>query len=514
MTSTHARRSLHLVVGLLALLSLAPITARAEAGRPSSRRTDDAWPQPPAADDLTAESLRDFGARVIAAHGGHYREVPLEAKARFFDWQLWRYHQAPTGQVYNRVRVPSKPSRPPVFVPGPDTSTWNGALLAALSYQYAVTRDPAVLERIESLLRGFDLFLAATSQPGLLARSIALTDSTAEDGMAPFTAPDGERYHFRSDAAKGTYNQVVGGYVTMLSLIGDDLPKDVRKLARRQLGEMVWHVVRHDYHLTERNGQRTQYGDLTPVVGGFGVPFNAQVAYMIVAAGHYFPPKDRNVAAAIHHQFGQLRERHHAYYERPLQSLVLPQRIGATRFVKGMNDRNHVTNAAYVGMLLDVENARRRGTELDRLFLFRLGRTMYWSMQYLEGHHNSLCNFMWVGLLSDQRVFDCVIDHKPNTARAQMERLAVSGVEQLRRFKLNRFSYQGQERIAPSPQWVDTYRPDDYHWKCNPNAVWQVTSGPTNNLHCAIDYLYAYWLMRYYEIDRRPEVVARHKSVL
>ncbi len=509
------RHAVGVVAVLLCVVARSQSATLAEA-KPTAAKVGSAphWPEPPAAGDDSAGSLRSYGQRVIATFGGGYRNVPLDVKARFFEWQIWRYHQAPTGQVYNRVRLADEPGQRPVFVPGPDTSTWNGALLAALSYKYAATGDAETLRRIASLLRGFELFLEVTGQPGLLARSIALEKATAEPGMQTYTAPDGQVYYYRSDAAKGTFNQVVGGYATLMMRAAHDLPPEARQMARRQLADMVWHVIRHDYHLTERNGQRTRYGDLTPLVGVVRVPFNAQVAYMIVAAGHYFPPEDAKIRAAIEREFGRLRDRYHVYYERPWRSLIRPQRVGASPLVKGMNDRNHVTNAAFVGLMLDIDWARNRSGVFDCRFLYRLGRTMYWSMQRLYGQHNSLCNFMWAAVLGDQQVFDCVIDHKPNTARARLEQMTVNGVEQLRRFKLNRFSYHGREHILDAPQWVDAYRPDDYYWKCNPRAVWEVTAGPTNDLYCAIDFLHAYWLMRYYKIDRRPEVMARHAEVL
>jgi len=93
----------------------------------------------------------------------------------------------------------------------------------------------------------------------------------------------------------------------------------------------------------------TTYGNLTPVVANHGVPFNAQVAYQLVALGHYFLPADLAQAAPIENEFRRLRAKHHCYFEYP-HSLILPQRVGGSAFVKGMNDRNHVTNAAFIGL--------------------------------------------------------------------------------------------------------------------------------------------------------------------
>ena len=467
----------------------------------------------PAANDFTAAELRRYRAQLVGQYRGGYRDVPLDLKAAFFEWQIWKYHQAANHQVYNRVRLPSQIGDSPVRIPGSDTSTWNGALLAALSHKYAVTKDKATLSRIASILEGLHLFLAVTGQNGLLARSIAIDEAQREEGMQPYTTPQGRRIYFRSDAAKGTYNQVVGGYAAMMMFAYDDLSESMQRMARTDLTAMVLHVLNHDYHLTERDGRRTRYGDITPLYGSVSVPFNAQVAYLIVAAARFYPSDDPQAKARIEKEFRRLRYDHHVYYQRPLLHVVQPQRIGASPFLKGMNDRNHVTNAAFAALAMERHVARKAGNAIDPDFFYEMGRTMYWSMRYLESSANSLCNFMWAGILTDPEIAAAIIPSRRDATRAQLDRILTSGVEQLRRFKLDRFSYYGREEVTRQPQWVDLYRPDDYHWKCNPKAVWHVTGPATDEMFCATDYLYAYWLMRYYRLDRHPALAA-HRDVL
>ncbi|MGB6042212.1 MAG: hypothetical protein WBF93_03550, partial [Pirellulales bacterium] len=62
-------------------------------------------------------------------------------------------------------------------------------------------------------------------------------------------------------------------------------------------------------------------------------------------------------------------------------------------------------------------------------------------------------------------------------------------------------------------QWVDQQLPDDYCWKANPKASYKRT-GPSTDVHlAAIDYLVAYWLFRYHELQSHP-AVAQHRQVL
>jgi hypothetical protein len=163
---------------------------------------------------------------------------------------------------------------------------------------------------------------------------------------------------------------------------------------------------------------------------------------------------------------------------------------------------------------MEVYQARGQSRPLDRKFVYQLGQTMVLGMRYLDGKRNALCNFMWAGLVGNPRVFDCMIDHKPNTARAIAERGVTDGVEQLRRFKLNRWAAGGEFVETKEIQWCDAYAPDDYHWKVNPYAVFRQTEQPGNVAYCAMDYLAAYWLFRYYRLQEHPALKQLNLAVL
>lgn len=468
---------------------------------------------PPAEGDDTPQPLRQYVAELLASYGGDSRRVPLSVKAALFDWMLWRYHFTPWRQAHNRVFLPRRPGEPSVWPPGADTSTWNGALLAAMSYKYAVTRDVETRARIEQHLHGLRFYQDVTGYRGFAARSICPADGPVLDHMLPHTAADGQEWRYWGQPAKGTYNQLAAGYAAALMLTERDLAPAAQQQARDDLTALVLHVVDHDYHLTDAQGERTPYGDITPLVGSAGVPFNAQVAYLIVAAGQVFPPDDPAERERIAAQFRRLRGEHHAYYDKPLTNLVSPQRVAASPFVKGMNDRMHVISAAHMGLALERFDAPRRGETINEKFTYRLGRTLFHGANQMRAFRNSLCNFMCAGILQDEATFDLVVP----TGRAAMQQtlgeLIATGIEQLRRFPLDRFFYPGRELNTPTMQWVDRFRPEDYYWKCDPTLVWQPSGPADNELYCAIDYLYAYWLLRFYGLDRHP-AAAPHAGVL
>jgi hypothetical protein len=470
-------------------------------------------PLAPNYDDQSAASLRQFAA-ALTAHYGTHRDVPLDVKAEYFAWQLWRYHLTPFHQVYNRADLADQAGVPAQWVPGSDSSTWNGALLAALSFQYAVTRDNATLQRIAELLNGLHLFQTASGKVGFLVRNVSREQDRRNPDMLASQAPDGTQWYCRADPAKGTYNQVVAGYVALMMLAYADLPPESQRLARSDLAELVLHVVDHDYHLTNGAGKRTPYGDLTPVIASVGVPFNSQLAYMIVAAGYYFPPDDPQQRARIEKAYRFLRDKHHAYYEDRLRNLVQPQRAAVSPFIKGMNDRNHLTNATFMGLWLDAELARRQGTPLDERFVFQLGRTLHFCQQSLSNNPNSLCQFMCAGLIFNPVLRPQLLDGRESEGLARAEQGLKLGFEQLRRYPLDRFFVPGKPLPTREYQWIDSAMVDEYHWKADPQQAWQPTGPATNEVYCAIDYLYAYWLARYFRLDGHPSVASEYRPIL
>nr|NIL98509.1 hypothetical protein [Planctomycetales bacterium]NIM09733.1 hypothetical protein [Planctomycetales bacterium]NIN09208.1 hypothetical protein [Planctomycetales bacterium]NIN78305.1 hypothetical protein [Planctomycetales bacterium]NIO35484.1 hypothetical protein [Planctomycetales bacterium] len=269
----------------------------------------------PQADDFTIESLRRYTAWLEARYGDDYRNVPLAVKADFFEWLLWRYHLTAYGQIANRVALPGQQGPRPAPQIGSDTSTWNGALLAGLCYQYAVTRNEQTLQRIRTLLDGLRFYTTVTGRLGCYARCVVPQDTPLRDheakkfGLYRYRSPAGETFFLLASPAKGTYNQLAFGYAALLRFAYDDLPPADQSRVRSDVTQLVTQLLRDDYHITDVNGHRTPHGDLTPIVASVGVPFNGQVAYHLVALGRYFPRDDPVADQLIQRQFHRLREK-------------------------------------------------------------------------------------------------------------------------------------------------------------------------------------------------------------
>jgi hypothetical protein len=472
-------------------------------------------PARPPPHDRSAGALQAYQRALEERIGGAPRDVGLELKAEHYGWLLWRYHRAPWQQVLPDVVLPAAPDGPIDYRYAADAATWNGALLAALGWEYAVTKRPEVLVRIADLLEGLHLFVEVTGVPGLPARCVYAGTDPVGKATERYVAADGTSYVYRGEPAKGTYTQLLVGYATLLVTAFEDLPPAVQERAREDLAALVLHLVRNDWRITLADGRKARYGSLRPLVWGHGVPFNAQVAYLAVAAASRLDLPDPAARRDVAREFERLRFEQHAYYEpawRP-PFIVRPERVGRSRFLK-TNDLNHLVSAAFVGLVLELDAARRAGREPDARFLRELGQTLVSSLGKLEQQRNSLANFMLAALLQEPTLLRALAPRDAERVRARVERLLDEGVEQLRRFPLDRFRWSGVQYEADAPGWADAYRPDSYYWKVDARLGWQVTGPPTNLLTSAIDYLHAYWLFRRHRLHEHTVVAERHAEVL
>ena len=497
-----------------ALLAQPPGTGSPWTAESSVRESSPRAGRPTPPTDRSAEAMVAFETALTNSFGGT-REIPLAEKAAFYEWVTGRHHLerfprtdrgAPVGLVHHAAWLPDANGRDERYQTGSDTVTWNGALLAAMSYRWAATRDPVALEWVRTLLGGLELATTVTGQVGLPARCYTQSDQPVNDLRRRYDPPGGPPIHFRSDAAKGTLNQVAAGLIVCQLLCGDALGEEDRGRAATLSLEIADHLVRHDYHLTEANGQRTEYGNVMPRIGPQSIPFNAQVAYVTVAGGAGLgvaaPDADPGMVARVAAAFEELRGKHHVYYESP-GTLIRPQRVGANPLVKGMNDRQHVFMAGYAALLLEWELARKANAAADGRFLYEMGRTPLYAIRGVRGERNSLLSFLWGGLLMDGRRAVAILpDARERDTEYAAARTEIDvGVEHLRRFPLSRREVIHEEAGKRSDVWPAEENPwDCYVWKADPNRFYRATGPYMNKWAAGIDYLHAYWAARYWGV--------------
>jgi hypothetical protein len=243
-----------------------------------------------------------------------------------------------------------------------------------------------------------------------------------------------------------------------------------------------------------------------PRVGPQSVPFNAQVAYMIVAGGAGLgvnaPNADPAAVRRVRAAFEDLRAKHHVYYEAPGR-LIQPQRVGSSPIVKGMNDRQHVFAAGFASLWLEWELAKRSNSAADGRFLYEMGQTPLYAVRGVRGDRNALLAFQWGGLLMDGRRAAAMLpDPRERDEEFQFARREIEeGVEHLRRFPLSRREVIHEQAGERPDVWPAEQNPwDCYVWKADPDMTHRATGPFKNKWAAGIDYLHAYWAARYWRI--------------
>ncbi|HKC52591.1 MAG TPA: hypothetical protein VKF60_17515 [Myxococcota bacterium] len=224
-------------------------------------------------------------ARVAAADD-------LAAKAEAFRAAIHARHLSREGVLlYNvdlrQVERDLAQGTYPALADGP---TFNGLFAAAACARAEATRD---VERERALgdasqaLAGLELLMDVTGIPGLMARSVRRAPPNGGD-TSEWHAAAGRfaGWHWRGDVSQDQY---ANGLVPALGLCRRIFPERARRLAV----DAASHLVAHDYELTDPDGKRTRYGDLS---WHSGLGFNAiaqLTSYAVISLAARLDPDPR-----------------------------------------------------------------------------------------------------------------------------------------------------------------------------------------------------------------------------
>jgi len=148
-----------------------------------------------------------------------------------------------------------------------DGAYHNGMALAAVTFKYAVTKDPEMLKLAQRIWDGHHKLVTMSGYPGLVARSYGKE------------TPDAPDYVVRKD---GSGDGLVGwmfGTSVFVNLIDDPVRK---AQAAADVKAITQHLKKHDFKIYENATTPTQYGDFkTPI---FGVPVGHYAIAMMALA--------------------------------------------------------------------------------------------------------------------------------------------------------------------------------------------------------------------------------------
>ena len=225
----------------------------------------------------------------FASHADAGEPDPLAAKAGQFRAQIHARHLAPEGVLLYRVELDTIASdlatgAYPELADGPFfTGLFAGAACARAESAAGAARDEALADAARAL-SGVELLMRVTGVQGLLARSVRRappdphTRGEWHEGRGEYAG-----WYWRGDVS---LDQYANGLVSAAGLCRRLFPERARALAV----DAAQHLLAHDFHVTDPDGERTRYGDLS-WRSGLGWNSIAQLTgYAIVALAAELAP--------------------------------------------------------------------------------------------------------------------------------------------------------------------------------------------------------------------------------
>ncbi len=221
-------------------------------------------------------------AAAFALRAGATEPDALATKAGQFLAQIHDRHLSPEGILLYRIDLRSIESDLATgsYPESADGPTFNG-LFAGAACARAESSEGASSAAARSdaslALAGLELQMRVTGVRGLLARSVRRTPpSQGATGEWHAARGDYAGWYWRGDVSMDQY---ANGLVPAIGLCRRLFPQRARRLAV----DAAAHLLAHDFELTDPDGERTRYGDLSPR-SGLGFNSIAQLtSYAIVS---------------------------------------------------------------------------------------------------------------------------------------------------------------------------------------------------------------------------------------
>jgi hypothetical protein len=203
-----------------------------------------------------------FLSLALAARVAAVEPDELAAKAELFRAQIHARHLSPEGVLLYRIDLDSiaddlAHGSYPENADGPTfTGLFAGAACARTETSEGAARTEALADA-SLALAGLELQMRITGVQGLLSRSLRRTPPPAESS-GEWHAAQGEYagWYWRGDVSMDQY---ANGLVPAIGLCRRLFSQRARALAVAAAG----HLVEHDFELTDPDGERTRFGDLS-----------------------------------------------------------------------------------------------------------------------------------------------------------------------------------------------------------------------------------------------------------
>ncbi len=398
--------------------------------------------------------------------------TPLAAKASLFRAQLHARHLSREGVLLYRVDLDSIESdlatgAYPENADGPTfTGLFAGAACARAESSVGAASSEARSDAALALA-GLELQMRVTGVRGLLARTVRRAPPP-EGASGEWHAAQGEYsgWYWRGDVS---LDQYANGLVPAVGLCRRLFPERARAL----VVDAASHLVAHDFELTDPDGERTRFGDLS-WRSGLGFNSIAQLtSYAILSLAAELDPDDAS--------FREMRDRLRDHYR-------VVARAGTTNLrVFGItNHSNDLMAFDLYRVLLPLARETRDPAEAD----LRHGLWRAWLR--VRQDENAYFDLVFCSL----EPASCEAGVLAR-ARAQLDAFPI----EKRSLAPSEATPQRPTRLLPGRKWkrlardlvpIEARPASSFEWKSSPYRL-HAHANP-NTEYTGLDFLVAYWL--------------------
>jgi hypothetical protein len=334
-------------------------------------------------DQVNQAAYAPDGTLWVATESGlaeiRYTNMTLEQKALFLGEQTYPRHNR-LGYISDvALNVPGDLST--TFTHDNDNDgQWTAMWLAALSYQYAVTKDPEIRNRAIEASRALRLLQNVTYDKGFIARSIVPPEDcpSRQGGDARWQLSADGLWCWKSKTSTDEFIGHVYGQSIYYDLVADAAEKaEVASM----IGRLMDHVVggEYSYTLKEEDGYPTEDGHMDPgfmeTVGQFG---DAGLNAAMILSG----------LIAAHRMTGEVRFQEHL--DKLISEFGYAEYVRREKEIQDVywvnHDSDEMAFMAFHALLWNDDDLSRRDIWLD-------GLSRLWDTQRPE--RNPEFNFTW-----------------------------------------------------------------------------------------------------------------------
>ena len=400
------------------------------------------------------------------------RLMTLEEKAAHFEARIQKRHYRMGYVADTHLEAPGDTEHF-IHEATDNDGLWTALYVAAESYRYGATRDPAARKLASTSLQALLELQRKCSLPGYVARALVRKGEarTVKSGGEWHDSADGE-YEWKGDTSSDEIDGHLYAYSVYCDLVADEEEK--RQIAEVTAAFMDY-ILDNGYLLIDVDGKPTRWGVWAPSMlnGSSWEPergLNSLEMLSHLRAAHHMTGKQRYLDA-----YHDLVRNHHFALNTIYQKILIPEEVN--------HSDDELAFCAYHPLL-----AYEDDPELRRLYLFSF--ELSWQIEQPE--HSAWCNYMYGALTG--KAFD--VEESVKMLRDAPMELVCWTMKNSQRADLPRDAEAGRFREPQSLRALPADERGAMKWNSNPYRLDDGGGGRRED--DGAFFLLPYWMGRYY----------------